>query len=221
MPLVRLRDALELDVLEGEGEHIDNLHVILVSVFGSTYGLVCDRLIGKQEIVIKSLGSLLEEVPCAAGATLLGERCAVILDVPAVIARAIQGGRPAVTALTSGGGAASGRAAPPARGHRASQPPRPTPRCLPRTAANRQMRAHSPRGRLRGDPDRAQAPPGRRGLDNVVTANDDGVQGLLARRDRAVRSDLHRRHDAQHGRLRADPRPARQRTAPRHPHHHA
>jgi two-component system chemotaxis sensor kinase CheA len=94
VPLVRVRDVLELRVeadLAGEA-----LHVVLVEVLGQTIGLVCERLLGKQEIVIKSLGDLLEEVPCAAGATLLGDRVAIILDVPALVHRAMsvhQGGR--------------------------------------------------------------------------------------------------------------------------------
>nr|MBA3818837.1 response regulator [Deltaproteobacteria bacterium] len=40
-------------------------------------------------IVIKSLGKLLANVPCVAGATLLGDRVALILDIPAVIERAL------------------------------------------------------------------------------------------------------------------------------------
>jgi two-component system chemotaxis sensor kinase CheA len=90
VPLVRVRDVLELRVeadLAGEA-----LHVVLVEVLGQTIGLVCERLLGKQEIVIKSLGDLLEEVPCAAGATLLGDRVAIILDVPALVHRAMSGG---------------------------------------------------------------------------------------------------------------------------------
>jgi two-component system chemotaxis sensor kinase CheA len=78
--------AVETD-LAGEA-----LHVVLVEVLGQTIGLVCERLLGKQEIVIKSLGDLLEEVPCAAGATLLGDRVAIILDVPALVHRAMSGG---------------------------------------------------------------------------------------------------------------------------------
>ena len=45
--------------------------------------------LGKKEIVIKSLGEILSGVPCTAGATLLGDRCAVIIDVAAVIERAV------------------------------------------------------------------------------------------------------------------------------------
>src|SRR5690606_454586 len=68
--------------------------VVLSDLGTERYGLVCDHLLGKKEIVIKPLGPLLEHVPCAAGATLLGDRCALILDVHAVIRRSLgQGGR--------------------------------------------------------------------------------------------------------------------------------
>lgn len=85
LALVRLREVLELDDTEAPG---GELAVVIVDVFGTSYGLVCDRLLGKQEIVIKSMGSLLEGVPCAAGATVLGDRPAIILDVPAIVTRA-------------------------------------------------------------------------------------------------------------------------------------
>jgi chemotaxis protein histidine kinase CheA len=84
VPLIRLDHVLEL-----EGSHGDQLHIVLTDHGGTTYGLVCDHLLGKKEIVIKSLGPLLGKVPCVAGATLLGDRCALILDVPAIIRRAL------------------------------------------------------------------------------------------------------------------------------------
>jgi two-component system chemotaxis sensor kinase CheA len=87
VPLIRLDAVLELD--DGGG---GALHLILVEHSGAgheVYALVCDHLIGKREIVIKSLGPLLAGVPCTAGATLLGDRVALILDVPAILRRAL------------------------------------------------------------------------------------------------------------------------------------
>jgi two-component system chemotaxis sensor kinase CheA len=63
--------------------------VVLVDAGGQSYALAVERLMGKREIVLKSLGALLEQVPCAAGATLIGERVAVILDVVQVVQRAL------------------------------------------------------------------------------------------------------------------------------------
>jgi CheY-like chemotaxis protein len=85
VPVIRLDVALEL---EGAGAP-EEIQLVLVENGGQTYALVCDQLIGKREIVIKSLGGLLANVPCVAGATLLADRVALILDVPAIIQRAL------------------------------------------------------------------------------------------------------------------------------------
>jgi two-component system chemotaxis sensor kinase CheA len=92
VPLVRLDQVLGLEPdLYADPEQ---RAVVLTDVRGERFGLVCDHLLGKKEIVIKSLGPLLANVPCAAGATLLGERCVLILDVPAVVERAAHGKAP-------------------------------------------------------------------------------------------------------------------------------
>jgi chemotaxis protein histidine kinase CheA/ActR/RegA family two-component response regulator len=85
VPLIRLDHVLELD---GAGAG-DELQLVLVEHGGNVYALVFEQLLGKREIVIKSLGAMLANVPCVAGATLLADRVALILDVPAVMARAL------------------------------------------------------------------------------------------------------------------------------------
>ena len=60
---------------------------MLVDAAGQSYGLAVEQLLGKREIVLKSLGALLEQVPCAAGATLIGDRVSVILDVVQIVQR--------------------------------------------------------------------------------------------------------------------------------------
>jgi two-component system chemotaxis sensor kinase CheA len=99
VPLVDLRDVLRLGRGPEDGETI---HVALIEIAGESYGLVCDMLLGQQEIVIKSMGDVLQEVPGVAGATLLGDRCVIILDVPAVVAMA-RGTTPVAGSVTSGG----------------------------------------------------------------------------------------------------------------------
>lgn len=84
VPLIRLDAVLELD-----GATEGDLQLVLVEQGGQAYALVCDHLLGKREIVIKSLGPMLVNVPCVAGATLLGDRVALILDVAAIIRRAL------------------------------------------------------------------------------------------------------------------------------------
>jgi two-component system chemotaxis sensor kinase CheA len=87
LPLIRLEQVLGLD--DGMEAGGDVLQLVLTEQGGQLYALACDHLLGKKEIVIKSLGPLLTAVPCVAGATLLGDRCALILDVPAIVRRAL------------------------------------------------------------------------------------------------------------------------------------
>ncbi len=85
VPVIRLEQVLELD----DGTEATDLQLVLVESGGASYALVCDQLLGKREIVIKSLGRLLGNCECVAGATLLADRVALILDVPAIVARAL------------------------------------------------------------------------------------------------------------------------------------
>ncbi len=86
VPMIRLEHVLELN----DGRDGTELQLVLIENAGGTYALVCDQLLGKREIVIKSLGRLLTRVPCVAGATLLADRVALILDVPQLVARALE-----------------------------------------------------------------------------------------------------------------------------------
>jgi two-component system chemotaxis sensor kinase CheA len=81
--------------------------VTLVDALGGTFGLIFNRLLARQEIVIKNLGTLLDRVPCCAGATLLGERCALILDVPALVRRALESPQGMLSEDQSGPGGAN------------------------------------------------------------------------------------------------------------------
>ena len=51
--------------------------------------LVADELLGKQEVVVKGLGTAFANLSYLAGATILGDgRIALILDIPAVVGAA-------------------------------------------------------------------------------------------------------------------------------------
>ncbi|MCP4449642.1 MAG: hybrid sensor histidine kinase/response regulator [Myxococcales bacterium] len=89
VPLIRIARVLGLDC--GHEGVARELRVVLCEHGNGLYALAVEALIKKKEIIIKSLGDILETVPCAGGATLIGDRCAVILDVAAVIRRAVQG----------------------------------------------------------------------------------------------------------------------------------
>lgn len=55
-------------------------------------GLIVDRIIGQQEIVVKSLSPILGQLPGLSGASILGDgRIALIVDIPGLINAALSG----------------------------------------------------------------------------------------------------------------------------------
>jgi len=64
--------------------------VVIVEVGPERLGLMVQRVMGRHEVVIKSLGPLLAGAPCAAGATLIGNRVLLVVDLAAVARRARQ-----------------------------------------------------------------------------------------------------------------------------------
>lgn len=66
----------------------DSPHVVVVTVGSIRVGLVVDKLIGQEEVVIKPLGKMLHGTMGMAGATITGDgSIAIILDVPGLIKR--------------------------------------------------------------------------------------------------------------------------------------
>lgn len=81
LPVLRLGDLLDVEQTEKEEENED-LYVVVVKNGQRRAGLIVDSLIGQQEIVIKSLGKLLNGYKQFSGATVLGDgRVALILDI--------------------------------------------------------------------------------------------------------------------------------------------
>jgi two-component system chemotaxis sensor kinase CheA len=68
--------------------------VVVVSWGALRVGLVVDKLVGKQEIVVKSLSPIIGRVPGLSACTILGDgRIALIMDIPGVIGAAMQAQR--------------------------------------------------------------------------------------------------------------------------------
>jgi two-component system chemotaxis sensor kinase CheA len=85
IPLVRLADVLGVSGAQPG----PTLHVAAVGLSGVRLGFVVDGFEGEQQIVIKSLGTHLRNVPNVAGATILGAGDVVlILDVPDLVEQA-------------------------------------------------------------------------------------------------------------------------------------
>ena len=79
LPLVNMADIFEIEkILESERY----LYVVVLGLGATKVGLVVDRFIGQEEIVIKSLGEFLKGIPGIAGATIRGDgKVTLIVDV--------------------------------------------------------------------------------------------------------------------------------------------
>lgn len=82
IPLVRLHEIVEVNP---EHDSPWDALVVVVEHHGNKRCLLVDRLIGRQEVVIKSLGESLKHVKVAAGGAIMGDgRVGLILDVEGV-----------------------------------------------------------------------------------------------------------------------------------------
>jgi two-component system chemotaxis sensor kinase CheA len=89
LPLVRLARFFGLE----ESGSRDKEYIVVVGVGEKRGGLVVDRLIGQQEVVIKALDDYLGTLPGVAGGTVLGDgRVALILDMASLLGVSRQGG---------------------------------------------------------------------------------------------------------------------------------
>lgn len=80
IPIVRLDRALHLQRVEEQNS--EEIYVVIVHIGNKKCGIMVDKLIGQQEIVIKTLGKLLSGIKVISGATVLGNgQIALILDV--------------------------------------------------------------------------------------------------------------------------------------------
>lgn len=83
IPLIRLNEVLDIESTRKEGE---NMIVAIVKKGDKLAGLVVDKLMGQQEIVIKSLGKFVDKTKIISGATILGDgEVALILDTNVLI----------------------------------------------------------------------------------------------------------------------------------------
>lgn len=87
VPVVELADVLGLakDASLADG---GETAVVIVDVGSDRLGLSVQQLLGRHEVVIKSLGPLLAGATCAAGATLIGDRVLLVVDLLEVARRA-------------------------------------------------------------------------------------------------------------------------------------
>ena len=87
IPLIRLDKVLDIQRAENhEQKKDDNLTVVIVRKGENFAGLLVDRLMGQQEIVIKSIGNYINNNKIISGSTILGDgEVALILDANTLI----------------------------------------------------------------------------------------------------------------------------------------
>jgi two-component system chemotaxis sensor kinase CheA len=86
IPVIGLRDLFEM---AGASDH--KQVIIVVNAGGRSIGLRVDRLVGQQELVIKSVEANFTQSDLVAGASILGDgRAILILDAAAVYRKAIE-----------------------------------------------------------------------------------------------------------------------------------
>jgi len=83
LPLVRLDRALGLDVGGDQG-----VYIMVLQADGRRFGLVVDRVLNTEEVVVKALNSRFKDIGLYAGATILGDgKVGLILDVSSLARR--------------------------------------------------------------------------------------------------------------------------------------
>ncbi|MEV4349222.1 chemotaxis protein CheW [Actinoplanes sp. NPDC049596] len=83
LPLVRLDKALGFEVAGDQG-----VYIMVLQADGRRFGLVVDRVLNTEEVVVKALNSRLKDIGLYAGATILGDgKVGLILDVSSLARR--------------------------------------------------------------------------------------------------------------------------------------
>lgn len=76
--------------IEGKTKATHEGILVVIETFGRPYALLVDEMISKQEVVIKSLGSMLHSLPGIAGGAILGDgTISLILDPSSILAHAL------------------------------------------------------------------------------------------------------------------------------------
>jgi two-component system chemotaxis sensor kinase CheA len=87
LPIVRLWRRFNV---RPRSEELSDGILIVLEGGGKTFSLAVDELLGKQEVVIKSLGEMMPTVPGVAGGAILGDgRVGLILDPDALVGKTV------------------------------------------------------------------------------------------------------------------------------------
>jgi two-component system chemotaxis sensor kinase CheA len=108
LPLVRLDRALGLEVGGDQG-----VYIMVLQADGRRFGLVVDRVLNTEEVVVKALNSRFKDIGLYAGATILGDgKVGLILDISSLARRSHLGAdadrKNMIDASRASGGSGSG-----------------------------------------------------------------------------------------------------------------
>jgi two-component system chemotaxis sensor kinase CheA len=82
IPIVRLREIFGYERKQNDEQE----NIVIIKAGNKKFGVIVDKLLGQDDIVIKSLGSLLTDVKEFSGGAILGDgSIALILDVASLI----------------------------------------------------------------------------------------------------------------------------------------
>lgn len=88
LPLIRINDVFRMSATSTS----NRFFIVVVRVADQNMGLLVDELVGQQEIVIKSMGERLKNIPGIAGATEIGEKKPIlVLDPESMVEEVTQG----------------------------------------------------------------------------------------------------------------------------------
>jgi two-component system chemotaxis sensor kinase CheA len=89
LPIVRIDDVLQLPKRASTSTGPRPMSIVVIETGHRRYGLVVDKIVDSEEIVVKPLGRHCKSCICLAGATILGDgNVALILDAAGIAAQA-------------------------------------------------------------------------------------------------------------------------------------
>ncbi len=88
VPLIRVSDVFQLD----NTNHRDKFFAVIVKIGEQSAGLLVEEMLGQQEIVIKTMGEKLKNIPGIAGAAEIGEQKPIlVIDAESIVEKATGG----------------------------------------------------------------------------------------------------------------------------------
>jgi two-component system chemotaxis sensor kinase CheA len=85
LPLLSLERVLQLDPSENdhsEDDLLDDIFIVVCKVGGTEFGIIVDQIYDTEEIVVKPVSSMLQDIPVYSGNTILGDGSVIMILDP-------------------------------------------------------------------------------------------------------------------------------------------